>query len=137
MAGEVKSRMTIKSCKVPIVPRYNETDQGNVIHHSVYPVYFEIGRTELLKQNGTSYRQSEASGVFYVVAELNVKYRKPALYDDNLELETICSNVTPVKLEHVYNLRRDGVLLVEGKTVLVCIDKTGRIQRIPEEMFCL
>ena len=137
MAGKDKDRMVIKSCKVPIVPRYNETDQGSVVHHSNYPIYFEIGRTELLRQNGTSYRQCEKAGVFYVVAELNVKYRRPATYDDSLELETICSKVTQVKLEHIYYLRRDGVLLVEGKTVLVCIDKDGKIQRIPEDMFSL
>ena len=82
-------KTTLKSCTITIQPRYSETDQGGVIHHSVYPVYFEMGRTELLRANGMAYKDLEAAGVFFVIAELRIKYRRPAFYDEKLNLETI------------------------------------------------
>lgn len=68
-------RATISSLKIGIRPRYNETDQGGVAHHSVYPVWFEMGRTELLRVNGLAYKDLEEAGVFFVVARLEIKYR--------------------------------------------------------------
>ena len=73
---------TIQNCTITIQPRYSETDQGGVVHHSVYPVYFEMGRTELLRANGLAYKDLEAAGVFFVIAELHIKYRRPAFYDE-------------------------------------------------------
>jgi acyl-CoA thioester hydrolase len=120
-----------------IRPRYAETDQGGVVHHSVYPVWFEMGRTELLRANGLVYRDLEQDGVFFVVAELRIKYRQPARYDEKLELETRCSKVTASKVEHTYKLTRcgDGAILAEGSSVLACINAEGRIRRIPEFMY--
>jgi len=126
---------TIKSCVITIQPRYSETDQGGVVHHSVYPVYFEMGRTELLRANGLAYKDLEAAGVFFVIAELQIKYRRPAFYDEHLQLETICTNVTASKVEHGYKLMRDGVLLAEATSVLACIDSQGKIRRMPEFMY--
>ena len=96
---QLPERMTIQSHTITVVPRYAETDKGGVIHHSVYPVWFEMGRTELLRANGVAYRDLEAQGTFFVVAELRIKYRRPAFYDKELLLETTCSNVTPGKVE--------------------------------------
>ena len=127
-------KTAIQSHKIMIMPRYCETDQGGVVHHSVYPVWFEMGRTELLRANGMAYKNLEAEGVFFVVAELNIKYRKPARYDEKLELETECTNITPASVEHRYKLTRNGVLLAEGKSILACLDKNGNIQRVPEFM---
>ena len=79
-------KTAIQSHKITVVPRYCETDQGGVVHHSVYPVWFEMGRTELLRANGLAYKDLEKVGVFFVVAELNIKYRRPAMYDEELEL---------------------------------------------------
>jgi acyl-CoA thioester hydrolase len=128
---------TIASCTITIQPRYNETDQGGVIHHSVYPVYFEMGRTELLRANGLAYKDLEAAGVFFVIAELRIKYRRPAFYDEKLNLETTCTNVTASKVEHSYKLIRPdtGLLLAEGSSVLACVDNEGKIRRMPEFMF--
>jgi acyl-CoA thioester hydrolase len=128
-------RMTIQSHTITIVGRYAETDQGGVIHHSVYPVWFEMGRTELLRVNGLAYKELEEAGVFFVVAELHIKYRQPARYDEKLELETSCSAVTNSKIEHTYKLTRscDGVILAEGSSMLACVNAEGRICRIPEE----
>jgi acyl-CoA thioester hydrolase len=131
------TRTTIKSHTIAIVPRYAETDKGGVVHHSVYPVWFEMGRTELLLANGLAYKDLEQAGVFFVVAELHIKYRRPAQYDEQLELETICSAVTASKVEHTYKLTRscDGVILAEGSSILACIDAEGKIRRMPEFMY--
>lgn len=131
---KLPERMTISKCKITIVPRYAETDRGGVVHHSVYPVWFEMGRTELLRANGVAYKDLEAAGVFFVVAELNIRYRRPAGYDEELSLETSCTAVTAAKLEHTYRLTRsnDRVVIAEGSTVLACLDGRGRVRRIPE-----
>lgn len=126
--------MTVKEHRITIIPRYSETDQAGVVHHTVYPVWFEMGRTELLRANGYAYRDLEKSGVFFVVAELNVKYRQAAVYDEKLELTTTCTKITPAKIEHSYILKRPEVdeVLVEGKTVLACLDADAKIQRVPD-----
>ena len=133
---QLPERMTIQSHTITIVPRYAETDKGGVIHHSVYPVWFEMGRTELLRANGVAYRDLEAAGTFFVVAELRIKYRRPAFYDEQLLLETTCSKVTPGKVEHTYKLTRrsTGLLLAEGSSVLACVTAEGKVRRIPEFM---
>ena len=130
-------RTTIQTHTIPIVPRYAETDQAGVVHHSVYPVYFELGRTELLRANGLAYKDLEQSGVFFVVAELNIRYRQPAGYDEELLLETVCSEVTAGRVTHCYKLTRkeDGVILTEGSSALVCVDAKGKIRRMPAFMY--
>lgn len=129
-------RITIQQHTIPIVPRYSETDKAGIVHHSVYPVWFEMGRTELLRTNGLAYKDLEASGVFFVVAELNIKYRRPAFYDEKLRLETSCTAVTAGKVEHTYKLTRcsDGVLLAEGSSKLACVNAEGKVRRVPEFM---
>ncbi|HUV67298.1 MAG TPA: thioesterase family protein [Sedimentisphaerales bacterium] len=125
--------LTVHSHTITIVPRYAETDKGGVVHHSVHPVWFEMGRTELLRANGVAYKDLEKAGVFFVVARLQIKYRQPAEYDEKLELETICSLVTAGKVEHAYTLRRcrDGVVLAEGASTLACVNSEGKIRRVP------
>lgn len=129
-------RTTIKTHTITIAARYAETDQGGVVHHSVYPVWFEMGRTELVRANGLAYKDLEKAGVFFVVAELCVKYRQPAKYDEQLQLVTSCSNVTASKVKHTYQLQRrcDGALVAEGSSILACVDGEGKIRRIPEFM---
>ena len=128
-------RTTIHSHTITIVPRYCETDKAGVVHHSVYPIWFEMGRTELLRANGLAYKDLEEAGVFFVVAELWIKYRRACRYDEQLRLETICSKVTASKVEHKYRLVCDSVLLADGSSVLACISSEGRVRRIPEFMY--
>jgi acyl-CoA thioester hydrolase len=130
-------RMTIQSHTITIVPRYAETDKAGVVHHSVYPVWFEMGRTELLRANGLAYTDLEEAGVLFVVAELFIKYRRPAMYDEKLQLETHCSAVTASKVEHSYKLMRccDGAILAEGSSVLACVNAEGKVRRVPEFMY--
>ena len=134
---EFPERIAIPSHTIEIVPRYAETDRGGVVHHSVYPVWFEMGRTELLRANGLAYKDLEATGIFFVVARLEIKYHQPAQYDEKLELETICSRVTAGKVEHAYKLARtsDGAILAEGSTVLACVNPQGKVRRVPKFMY--
>ena len=130
-------QMTVQSHTIPIVPRYAETDKGGVIHHCVYPVWFEMGRTELLRANGIAYKDLEDAGIFFVVSELCIKYRRPAKYDEKLQLETSCSKVSTSRVEHIYKLTRcvDGVIIAEGSSVLACVDAQGKVCRMPEFMY--
>src|SRR4051812_9707295 len=112
--------------------RYAETDRMGLLHHANYFVYFEMGRTELLRRRGVSYRELEDSGHLLVIVDLGCKYKKPARYDDLLTLRTIVERVTHVKIVHRYEVRRDGVLLAEGHSTLACVDRDGRPQALPE-----
>jgi acyl-CoA thioester hydrolase len=130
-------RITVQSHTITIVPRYAETDQAGVVHHSVYPVWFEMGRTELLRANGLAYKELEKAGIFFVVAELYIKFRQPAKYDEKLQLQTRCSDVTATRVKHTYKLTRcsDEVLLAEGSSTLACVNEKGAAQRIPDFMY--
>jgi len=134
---ELPERVKIRNHEITITPRYCETDQAGVVHHSVYPVWFEMGRTELLRINGMAYKDLESAGVFFVVVELYIKYRSPARYDEQLQLETSCSDVTASKVEHRYKLTRncDSVILAEGWSTLACVSREGKIRRIPKFMY--
>ena len=134
---DLPKRAAIQSHTITIVPRYAETDKGGVVHHSVHPVWFEMGRTELLRANGLAYKDLEKAGVFFVVAELHIKYRRPAQYDQKLQLQTDCSAVTPGKIEHTYKLTRcsDGAILAEGSSILACVNAEGKVRRIPEFIY--
>ena len=127
----------IQSHTITIVPRYNETDQAGVIHHTIYPVWFEMGRTELLRANGLAYSELEKKGIYFVVSELHVKYRRPAFYDEKLDLVTACTKITNARVEHSYRLllQATKVLLVEGSSILACVDAAGRPRRMPEFMY--
>ncbi len=130
-------KTTINSLTITIVPRYCETDQAGVVHHTVYPIWFEMGRTELLRANGLAYKDLEKAGIYFVVTQLSVKYRKPALYDENLDLITTCTNITNARIEHTYQLKREstGLLLAEGTTILACVGDDGKPRRMPDFMY--
>ena len=114
--------------------RYAETDRMGLLHHANYIVYFEMGRTELLRQRGISYRDIEDSGHLLVVVEVGCKFKRPAYYDDLLTLRTTVARVTHVKIVHRYEVFRDGVLLAEGHSTLACVDREGRPQALPPSL---
>src|SRR3989475_3592591 len=120
------------SGEVSIRVRYAETDRMGLLHHANYLVYFEQGRTELLRAQGLSYRDMEDQGFLLVLTKVQVRYRSPARYDDLLTLRTTVLRTTLVKIEHRYELSRDGLLLAEGETTLGCIDRQGGIQILPD-----
>lgn len=114
--------------------RYAECDPMGVAHHSAYPVWFEIGRTELLRVAGMDYRDLESDGFMLAVVKLAVQYKAPARYDDLLRLETTLTSAGHVKIEHTYRLLRDGLLLATAQTTLACLDRHGRPQPLPESL---
>lgn len=120
------------SHEIQVRVRYAETDRMGLLHHANYAVYFEMGRTELLRARGHSYREVEDAGFFLVIVDLECKFRQPARYDDLLTLRTTVARVTHVKIVHEYKLFRDGVLLTEGRTTLACVDREGKPQALPE-----
>jgi acyl-CoA thioester hydrolase len=118
--------------EIQIRVRYSETDAMGFLYHGNYFAFFEMGRTELLRAQGGNYRKMEEEGLFMVVVSVECKYRKPARYDDLLTLKTRVARITPAKIEHEYQIFRDGVLLTEARSVLACVDRSGSVQRIPE-----
>jgi acyl-CoA thioester hydrolase len=114
--------------------RYNETDAMGFLHHSNYLCYFEVGRTELFRAQGGNYRRMEELGLYFVVARISVRYRRPARYDDLLTLHTQIARVTPAKLEHSYRLMRGDAVLAEADSVIACVNGAGEVQRIPEDL---
>jgi acyl-CoA thioester hydrolase len=120
------------SGEITIRVRYAETDRMGLLHHSNYLVYFEQGRTELLRQQGLAYKDLEDQGYLLVLTKVQVRYRRPARYDDVLTLRTIVARTSMVKIEHRYEMLRDGELLAEGETTLGCIDREGKPQMLPE-----
>ena len=119
---------------IQIRVRYSETDAMGFLHHSNYLSYFEVGRTELFRAQGGNYRRMEELGLYFVVARIEVRYRRPARYDDLLTLETAISRVTPAKLQHHYQILRGDELLTEADSVLACVNGQGEVQRIPEDL---
>jgi acyl-CoA thioester hydrolase len=119
------------SGEITIRVRYAETDRMGLLHHANYLVYFEQGRTELLRAQGLSYRDMEDQGYLLVLTKVQVRYKSPARYDDLLTLRTTVTRTTLVKIEHRYELLRDGLLLSDGETTLGCVDRAGKIQPLP------
>jgi acyl-CoA thioester hydrolase len=122
------------SSETTIRVRYAETDRMGLLHHANYFVYFEIGRTELLRQRGLTYREVEDAGHYLVIIEIGCKFKRPAHYDDLLLLRTSVVKVTHVKIVHNYQLFRDGSLLAEGHSTLACIDRDGKPQALPVQL---
>ena len=117
---------------VTIRVRYAECDPMNVAHHSAYPVWLELGRTELLRAQGANYADCEKNGIFFAVARLSIRYKKPAHYDDELELLVIGLPCAGVKVEHQYELRRGEELLATAQTTLVCVTAEGKAVPVPQ-----
>lgn len=124
--------MALAEHSTTIRVRYPEVDAMGYLHHSRYLQYFEIGRVELLRAQGFSYADLERAGVFFVVVKVEVRYRNPAKYDEELTLKTKLVRQTSVRLDHAYELSRGGTLLAEGTTTIACIGRDGQLQQIPE-----
>ena len=131
--GEVKTekkKVTENVTKVKV--RYPECDPMNIVHHSVYPVWMEMARTDMLRKMGVTYRELEERNEYFAVAKLDVRYLKPAKYDDELEVHCRIKPTAGVKIEHEYEIKRGGELLVRGYTTVVCLDREGKLQPLPD-----
>lgn len=113
--------------------RYGETDQMGVVYHGNYALYLEIARTEALRQIGITYKGIEANGVMMPVVNLNINYKRPAKYDDELTLKVFFRSMPTVKSVIDYEIWNEaGELLCTAETTLVFVDmKTNKVTKCP------
>jgi acyl-CoA thioester hydrolase len=116
--------------------RYAETDKMGVVYYANYLVWFEVGRTDLLRESGWDYREMEKEGYALPVIEAHCAYREPATYDDVLEVRTTGTLLSPVRVQFVYEIVRaaDAALLATGTTIHATLDRAGRPCRLPERV---
>jgi acyl-CoA thioester hydrolase len=112
--------------------RYQETDAQGRVHHANYLKWFELGRVELLRASGHSYRELEEAGTYLVVAQATLNLFLPAFFDDVLIVRTTTVKAKGARIEHRYEVYRGSELLAEGTTTVACIDKNGRVSRLPQ-----
>lgn len=116
--------------------RYAETDQMGVVYHSNHFIWFEVGRVELLRELGFSYRDMEREhNCHLAVVDARCRYRAPASYDDEIIVRTQIKNVRESLVHFGYELLRasDGQLIAEGETTHIAIDADKRITTFPEK----
>lgn len=115
--------------------RYAETDKMGVVYHSNFIVWFEIGRVEMLRQLGFRYRDMELEDDCHIaVADVKVRYKAPARYDDEILIRTRLKNVRDSLLQFGYEiLRADGALLAEGETTHIVVDSKFEKSTMPEK----
>ncbi|MCX8038326.1 MAG: acyl-CoA thioesterase [Candidatus Sumerlaeia bacterium] len=117
--------------RTPVRVTYRDTDQMGHVYYANHLVWFEIGRTELVRQFGQAYRDLESRGVFLPVIEARVHYRAPARYDDVLEIRTRVAKLSPVGIAFAYRIVRNdkGVetLIAEGSTRHPFLGRDGKI----------
>ncbi|MGH9142966.1 MAG: acyl-CoA thioesterase [Vicinamibacterales bacterium] len=116
--------------------RYADTDKMGVVYYANYFVWFEVGRTDLLRESGWSYREMEAEGFGLPVIEAHCAYRESAKYDDDVEVRTTGEMLSPVRVKFSYQIVRaaDGATLATGTTVHAALDRRGRPCRLPERV---
>ncbi len=128
--------MTAPVHETTVRVRYAETDQMGVVYYANFFVWFEVGRVELLRDLGFSYREMEKLDDRHIlVAEARCSYKKPALYDDCLRIRTRVLQLRRKTIRFAYEVLRDpgGVLLATGETLHVICNRSGRPKSLPEK----
>lgn len=112
---------------------YGDTDQMGVAYYANYLRWFEIGRTEFMRQAGVPYERAEREGIFFPVTEVQCRYRRPALYDNLLRIETTVESLGRVALRFNYwiGLETDRVTLASGWTKHACLNRDRKVTRLP------
>jgi acyl-CoA thioester hydrolase len=113
--------------------RYAETDRMGVVYYANYLVWFEVGRTEWLRQSGWSYREMEGDGVGLPVIEAHCEYRQPVRYDDEVDIRARATLLSPVRVRFDYEivLLNDGAVAAAGHTIHAAVDRAGKPCRLP------
>lgn len=128
----------LASCTAgPIRVLYCDTDRMGFVYYSKYLVWFEIGRTTLLRQLGSTYRDWEdVEGVYLPVRKCTVDYYNPAHYDDSVYIDTAITRLTRASITIHYRIHKDEgeQVLAEGHTTHAFVDANGRILRIAERL---
>jgi len=125
ISGETKLRV-----------RYAETDKMGVVYHSNFVIWFEVGRVELLRQLGFQYSEMEAEDNCHIpVVDLRVRYKSPALYDDEIVVRTEIKNVRSSLLHFSYEIFReaDRTLLATGETMHIIVNNKLERTMLPEK----
>ena len=115
---------------VPVRVRYADTDKMGIVYYGTYPIYFEIGRSEYMREKGFAYRNLEELGYHLVVVNLEAKYYNSATYDDLLVVRTGISDIKSRGLTFNYEIYREGTLVVSGKTKHICINSEKKTTSI-------
>lgn len=134
-----KKTATAVTGRTSLRVRYPETDQMGVVHHSHYLVWFEIGRTELMRDAGFAYAEMEKAGVRMPVVEAHCRYLRPARYDETLTVETRLEAVRRASVRFEYRVTRagDGTLVATGSTRHAATDAEGVPRRLPDRFLSL
>lgn len=114
--------------------RYAETDAMGIVHHAVFPVWMELGRSDLLREMASPYTEWERRGVMMTVAELRLKYRAPAHFDEMVEVRTRLLEASRRKVTFAYEITCEGRLLVEGESLHIATGPDGHARTIPEDL---
>jgi acyl-CoA thioester hydrolase len=116
--------------------RYAETDKMGVVYYANYFVWFEVGRTDWLRDTGSNYRALEEDGIQLPVIEAHCEYRQGARYDDEIDIRTRAHKLSPVRIQFDYQVvrRADSMVLATGHTVHAAIDRQGRPTRMPDQV---
>src|SRR3954470_3007222 len=112
--------------------RYYETDAQGFVHHANYFVYFEQTRVEQLLALGYDYAHLERDGILLVVNKIACKFHRPARFGDMLRVAIRTVRARGARIDHEYRVLRGNELLAEAESTLACIDREGRVQRLPE-----
>ncbi|MFU8847479.1 MAG: acyl-CoA thioesterase [Opitutales bacterium] len=112
--------------------RYAETDRMKVVHHRNYLVWFEAARIEMLDQIDLPYADVEAQGFFIPVISANIDYKKPAFFDDRIEVHLYMHEKPRARFRFDYEVRRNGEILATGYTTHGFMDENGKALRPPE-----
>jgi acyl-CoA thioester hydrolase len=115
---------------------YGDTDQMGVVYYGNYLRWFEMGRTELLRQVGLPYSSVEEAGLFFPVTEVSCRYLKPARFDDEITVETTLTALGRATLDFSYKITRknDGEVLAGGWTRHACVDRKGKLAKISQAL---
>ncbi|MBO5409383.1 MAG: acyl-CoA thioesterase [Clostridia bacterium] len=106
-----------------IVVRYQETDQMGIVHHSVYPVWYEVARTDFCRKMGMSYSKMEEVGLMTPIYEVHSCFKAPAKYEDVLTVEAFLNKISEYRLEFFYRIFKDDILIHTGSTTHVFVGK--------------
>ncbi len=128
------SRAIVNESRIRV--RYAETDQMGVVYHANHFIWFEVGRVELLRQLGFSYKDMEQQdNCFIAVVDARCRYKAPAVYDDEILVRTRLKNIRESMIHFAYELVRvgDGTLIAEGETTHIVADAQMQKTTLPEK----
>lgn len=116
--------------------RYQETDQMGIVYYANFFVYFEMGRTEFLRNLGLPYAELEKEHIYFPVTETYCRFRSPAHYDDVLIIQTWVSELKHATVKFSYKIIREGDnnLIAEGFTKLACLNASRKPTSLPEKL---